>query len=117
MKISGIDLVFVYVSDLKKSICFYKDILGMELIYSSDVWAEFFDGGTKFALWKKEKDFSPEYSRIFFAVPEVELFCSELVSKGIEISFPPTEYFYGKVAEIPDPDGNIIGLYQRCERK
>lgn len=115
-KIKGIDLVFLYVSNLEESVKFYKN-LGMELVYKSNVWAEFFISGTKFSLWKKDGDFNPVHSRIYFAIENIEKYCLDIEKTGVKITFPPTNYFYGTVAEIKDPDGNIIGLYERCDRQ
>lgn len=117
MKINKIDLVFVYVTDLEHSISFYRDVLGMDMIYRSAVWAEFLSGETRFALWKKEQDFLAQHSHVFLSVDDIAGVCAELERREVEITFPPTSYFYGTVAEIMDPDGNVVGLYERCERK
>ena len=40
----------IVVSDLKRSIEFYRDVLGVPLKYEADDWAEFATLGTRLAL-------------------------------------------------------------------
>src|SRR5579864_9020317 len=44
------DYIIVYVSDMQRSVAFYRDVLGLPLRFSSPGWTEFNTGSTTVAL-------------------------------------------------------------------
>ena len=47
---SKVDYVMVMVSDMGRSVAFYRDTLGLRLKFESPGWSEFETGGTTLAL-------------------------------------------------------------------
>ena len=48
-----VDYVILYVSDLQRSIAFYRDVAGMAFKFADAGYAEFATEGTKFALCER----------------------------------------------------------------
>lgn len=117
MKIKAIDFIGYQVSDLKKSVAFYQDILGLKMLKdSSNIeqgWAEFQIDDTTFDLMAFDKEKAGKSSGIAFAVDDVKAAVEELRGKGVKIvqEFYDTPVCTG--AGFADPDGNQIYLHKR----
>ena len=109
-----IDAIFISTKNMDKLIEFYR-ALGVPLKvndHGRGLHAEADLGAVHFALqpWKSEEIPKSNISFSFF-VPNLEDYCRELESKGLQFSKPPTpQPFGGVIAEIYDPDGNHIFL-------
>ena len=121
MQARGTDFVLYEVSDIDRSISFYRDILGLKLeFYTGDVpWAEFSAPPTTLALFdpSKHRSEAPEPriggASIHLAVEDIDAAVSELEEKGVPIAYGPMESPVCQMAGILDPDGNLVGLHQR----
>jgi len=113
----------IVVSDMKRSIAFYRDVLGIPLKFESDNWTEFATLGTRLALKagtppvaaipEKDADGRPIAGRvgIAFEVRNLDEVYRSLSAKGVRFTQPPTEQEYGgKAATLLDPDGLEIAL-------
>jgi len=113
----------IVVSDLKRSIEFYRDILGVPLKYAAEDWAEFATLGTRLALKagappvaaipEKNHDGQPIAGRvgISFEVKNLDEVYRDLSSRGVKFTQPPTEDGPGgRMATLLDPDGLEIAL-------
>lgn len=119
MKPLGADFVYYEVSDLKKSVEFYRDTLGLRLLWMEEKynWAEFDVPPTTLALYAP----TPMLKRppqtggggIAIAVVSVEEAVEELKSKGVQVDFGPLETEVCHMAFFRDPDGNSVGLHHR----
>jgi lactoylglutathione lyase len=110
-----IGAVILLVSDMKKSLMFYRDTLGMELKKQSDDWIEFIKHGTTvLALHptKKRKIMINNSMLVGFNVSNLESVCSELEKKEVKFYKKLTEEPFGKHAIIKDPDGHLISLIE-----
>jgi predicted enzyme related to lactoylglutathione lyase len=108
-----IGAVILLVSDMKKSLKFYKDTLGMELKKESEDWIEFVKHGTTvLALHptKKRKMTKTNSMLVGFNVSNLESVCSELEKKEVKFYKKLTEKTFGKHALIKHPDGHLISL-------
>lgn len=108
-----IGAVILLVSDMKKSLKFYRDTLGMELKKESEDWIEFVKQGTTvLALHptKKMKMTKTNSMLVGFNVSNLESVCSELEKKEVKFYKKLTEEPFGKHAIIKDPDGHLISL-------
>ena len=120
MNIRGTDFVYYQSSDMERSIAFYRDTLGLELLgYFEEVkWAEFRAGNATFAV-NDPSAFDPEMKArsggacVAFAVEDVEAAIKELEGKGVPIVFPMQESPMCHVGCVSDPDGNQVWLHQR----
>ncbi|MGA2379710.1 MAG: VOC family protein [Spirochaetia bacterium] len=133
--IKGIDHVGIVVSDLNRSIDFYKNVLGLEV---GEKW-EFESGATlgpsmrlprkvvfikvdssRFELLDHAENMKvkPEgltsatvgINHIAFAVEEIHGYVSALQKKGIRLSTGPVDIKNLTVAFFEDPDGNMLEL-------
>ena len=113
----------IVVSDLKRSVAFYRDKLGIPLKFQSEGWAEFATLGTRLALKEgsppvaaipeKDADGQPYAGQvgISFEVRNLDQVYLELRDKGVKFTQPPTEQKHGgKAALLLDPDGLDIAL-------
>ena len=112
--------VMVTVSDMKKSIDFYQNKLGIPLKIESPEWTEFLTQGTTLALHgggvKKTK--TPEDAKCAgvctfgFSVSNLNQVYEDLKSKGVMFVMPPTQREGEgiKLAVAIDPDGLAISF-------
>jgi lactoylglutathione lyase len=113
----------IVVSDLKRSIEFYRDVLGVPLKYEADDWAEFATLGTRLALKagvppvaaipEKNDDGMPIAGRvgIAFEVKNLDQVYRDLSARGVKFTQAPIEDGPGgRMAMLLDPDGLEIAL-------
>lgn len=112
----------VTVSDMARSVQFYRDKLGIPLRFESPEWTEFETGSTTLALHgggKSSARGSGEAiagtSSIGFNVENIERTHEELKAKGIVFVMPPTDRPEEriKLAVCLDPDGLPISFAER----
>jgi len=115
------------VSDIKASLNFYQNILGLEFVGTMPLWL-----GTMHRLRFGTSDFKliepnqvpPKgaigleaqlgFRYVTFVVKNLSLLCQELKGKGIEFALPEKEIRPGvRIAMVKDPDGNIVELVER----
>ena len=118
-----IDYTMVIVSDMARSVEFYRDKLGIPLKFESPDWTEFLTGATTLAL---HGGGFPRQSRggsgdkdagtcsIGFNVDDVDKTYEQLKAKGIRFVMPPTQREGEgiKLAVCIDPDGLPISFAQ-----
>jgi lactoylglutathione lyase len=113
-----ISAVILLVSNMKKSIEFYKDVLGMEIKQQAEDWVEFSKQGTVLALHPtKEKLTKDTNMLIGFNVSELEPVCSNLEKKKVKFHKKVTNEAFGKHAIIEDPDGHLISLAEMAPKE
>ncbi len=107
------DCVFYYVTDLKRAVTFYSDILSLKLT-SQDVVARFDKDGVLFELVPtadKIKLQGGGNARLCLKVDNIHQALDELQKKGIHTS-QVQDVDNGMLASFKDPDGNEIYLWQ-----
>ncbi len=103
--------VMVFVSDMKRSVAFYRDQLGLKLRFSSTGWSEFATGDTILALHPAGPDNAAGTSEVGFAVQDLNAFYAARRAAGVGFVSPPTPQSYGApLAEMRDPDGARISV-------
>lgn len=118
-----IDYAMVIVSDMARSVEFYRDKLGIPLKFESPDWTEFLTGATTLALHgggiKQERrgggaDKDAGTCSIGFNVEDVDKTYEEMKSKGVFFVMPPTQREGEgiKLAVAVDPDGLPISFAQ-----
>ena len=117
----------IVVSDIKASLNFYQNILGLEFAGITPVWF-----GTMHRLRFGTSDFKlldPKtvpprgtiglenqlgFRYVTFVIKNLSQVCSELKNKGIEFTLPEKEIRPGmRIAMVKDPDGNIVEFVER----
>lgn len=113
----------IIVSDLKRSVEFYRDVLGVPLKYEAGDWAEFATLGTRLALkagappvtgvpgkTADGKDIAGRVG-IAFEVKNLDQVYRDLTARGVRFIQPPTDEEHGgRTATLLDPDGLEIAL-------
>ena len=105
----------VFVSDMQRSIAFYRDVLGLPLNFESPGWTEFATEGATLALHKAgqpapagaDSGVNPAGScRLGLHVPNLDALHEKLTANGVRCVMPPTmQDFGGRLAIYADPDG------------
>ena len=117
----------ILVSDIKASLNFYQNILGLEFVGITPVWF-----GTMHRLRFGTSDFKlvdpktvpPKgviglekqlgFRYVTFVIKNLTELCAELKGKGVEFTLPETEVRPGiRVAMVKDPYGNIVEFVER----
>ncbi|MCX5873674.1 MAG: VOC family protein [Deltaproteobacteria bacterium] len=117
----------VIVSDIKASLNFYQNILGLEFIGRVPLWF-----GTMHRLRFGTSDFKliepkavpPQgaiglenqlgFRYVTFVIENLSQLCSDLKDIGVEFALPETEIRPGvRIAMVKDPDGNIVEFVER----
>jgi lactoylglutathione lyase len=119
---SKVDYVMVNVSDMRRSVEFYRDTLGIRLKFESPGWSEFETGATTLALHAGTRAASSPAATqsgpvagtcsLGFSVPDLDSAYTELLSRGARFVMPPTEQPNEgiRLAVCVDPDGLSISF-------
>jgi methylmalonyl-CoA/ethylmalonyl-CoA epimerase len=116
LEITGIGQIAITCHDLKRATEFYRDKLGMRLLYEFPGLAFFDCGGVRLMLAEPEKkEFDHPASIIYYRVGDIQQASRTLVDKGVELEHEPRV-----IAKMPDHDlwmcfvrdseGNLVGL-------
>jgi len=119
MKFRGADFFAYLVSDLQRSVAFYRDILGLtQTEYREEwQWAEFDCGNITLTLYGGAT--LPEVilgGRIALAVDDIHAAHQILKEQGVVILKGPYELSGCWHLEILDPDGNVIIIHRRKDK-
>jgi lactoylglutathione lyase len=109
--------VIVYVSDVKRSLRFYRGLLGFRLIETYGGYARLQStaGRTTIAL-HEAKDASPPSKGLkvvlYFEVKDLRRVCARLARRGVRFTQMPELMPWGWThAYLEDPDGHEISLF------
>jgi lactoylglutathione lyase len=101
-----------FVSDMKRSVAFYRDVLGLPLRFESPEWTEFAAGGATFALHATADGPAPGgihrawgTARPGFHVDDLAAFHVRMLQHGVKCAQPPTDLHGAQLAQYIDPDG------------
>jgi catechol 2,3-dioxygenase-like lactoylglutathione lyase family enzyme len=114
-----VSAVVLLVSNVKRSVNFYKNILGLPVKRQSKDWTEFFNDGTVLALHpakKKDKLKSGSSMLIGFMVNDLDFSVNQLKKKKVKFFKHPKNEPFGKHTIILDPDGHLISIAQLKEK-
>jgi len=126
---SKVDYVMVNVSDMRRSVAFYRDTLGLRLKFESPAWSEFETGPTTLALHGGIRAAGSEAATpagpaagtcsLGFSVPDLTRTYAELRERGAHFVMPPTEQPDEgiRLAVCLDPDGLAISFAEPMARE
>ena len=116
MGISSIGQISIIVHDQPRATAFYRDVLGLPLLFTAGNMAFFDCGGVRLMLGPAS---SPELNHpssiLYFRVPDINAAHRRLVELGVKIEAPPRLIAPMKTYDLwmvafSDPDGNIMEL-------
>ncbi len=111
--------MILLVSDMEKSIRFYRDTLGIPIKIKSKAWTEFFNKDTVLALHpakKKSKMKTGSGMLVGFEVSDLDSTVKKLKEKKVKFFKKPKEEPFGKHAIIEDPDGHLVSIAEIKEK-
>jgi lactoylglutathione lyase len=111
----------VFVSDMKRAVPFYRDVLGLPLRFESPGWTEFATEGATLALHQSKApaegsdtpDAPAGRCRPGLSVPNLDMFHQQMIEKGVRCVQEPRTTFGARIAQYADPDGLVISISQR----
>ena len=111
----GVSVVMLGVSNMERSIVFYRDMLGIHLASEVQSFAFFDGGGTTLALSAAHGQSAPSITgatEIVFGVDSVKTEYENLKSKGVKFQTEPHD-INGKewAASFTDPDGHLLSIF------
>lgn len=102
----------VGVSDMARSVAFYRDVVGLPLRFESPHWSEFATDGASLALHPAaaraaaaEPGLGAGQCRPGFEVADLDAFHQRMLEHGVRCVEAPHAVFGSKVAQYADPDG------------
>ena len=104
--------VAILVSDMKKSVNFYSYVLGLTVITRSERAVEFRTDGPILAVKPRGQTPAGATTQITFQVADVEVTFTEAKRRGARVIAAPRTVDGGRTAQVADPDGNIIELFE-----
>ena len=114
-----VNYAIIFVSDMKRAVSFYRDVLGLPLKFESPGWTEFATDGATLALHasegpNREKDEPQQLPagrcRPGFGVPNLDEFHRRMVACDVPCIQEPKEVFGARIAQYSDPDGLVISV-------
>ena len=98
------------VANMRASVRFYKDVLGLEIIYGSEgaylTSLHTKDGDTILNLEHGNDNTSIRWGRLIFHVSDVDRFWAYLMEKGFHPDSPQDASWGKRYFHLPDPDGH-----------
>lgn len=115
-----LSVVMITVSDMSRSVAFYRDVLGLPLRFESPDWSEFdtetvtlalHGGGVPAEQGQLPRGVAGTVSTGWY-VEDIESVCAALKAKGVRFVMEPTarEGEGIKLATFLDPDGCALSL-------
>ena len=108
-----VNVVYLYVSDMERSLGFYRDLLGIPLAGDGD-WQEARLGGTRFALHKAHEGIGSLSSgtiHVNLEVDDIDAAVERVRGAGFDVKETMRED-WGAAVQVVDPDGYELYLYQ-----
>src|SRR5262245_9184636 len=110
--------VIVVVSEMSRSVAFYRDVIGLPLRFESREWTEFATEGTTLAIRAADETSPTGESRGMaagtcrpgFIVPNVSEFHRRMIERRVRCVREPEQVFGTWVAQYADPDGLAVGI-------
>ncbi len=114
-----INYSIVFVSDMARSVAFYRDLVGIPLKFESPEWTEFLTDGATLALHISDgtapdadtQQAEPAGScRAGFEVQNLDEFHERMIENNVQCTQEPTETFGARIAQFVDPDGLLFSV-------
>jgi lactoylglutathione lyase len=114
-----VSYAIVFVSDMDRSVSFYRDVIGLPPRFASPEWTEFATDGATLALHaadasagvEAEGDDPPAgHCRPGLAVADLDAFHRRMIENDVPCVQEPREVFGARLAQYLDPDGLAISV-------
>src|SRR2546426_12297689 len=130
MTVLGVDTIAIVVSDPRKAIAWYRDVLGLDVAYigpsepnpsiegtadNPGHWVELGPGRprTRVHLCFMGGETEPGPAGITFITDDIQAEYERMRRAGVEFPLPPEKMEWGEwLGQFADPDGNVFDLKQ-----
>jgi lactoylglutathione lyase len=103
--------VMVFTADMKRSVAFYRDDLGLKMRFTSPAWSEFDTGQTVLALHPAGPNHPAGTAAVGITVRDLDAFYAARKAAGATFTGPPEKQPYGSpLTELRDPDGALVSV-------
>jgi catechol 2,3-dioxygenase-like lactoylglutathione lyase family enzyme len=114
MNVEQVDFITIPTRDVKRSVAFYRDVLGLP--ESEYTGGEVETPNVTLSFWNPESEgieFKPNEAGFAVRVADVEETRKELEAKGIEFIGETYDSSVCLMGFFKDPDGNVVILHRR----
>jgi lactoylglutathione lyase len=117
-----VSYAIVFVGDMKRSVSFYRDVLGLPLKFETPEWTEFATDGAILALHASEgpRAGTDDPQRVpagrcrpGLSVPNLDEFHKRMVDLNVPCLQEPKAIFGVRIAQYLDPDGLGISVSEQ----
>ena len=112
-----VSYAIVFVSDMKRSVAFYRDVIGMPLKFDSPEWSEFSTDGATLALHRRDDSVDAAANELAagrcspgLSVPDLDAFHTRMLEHRVICTQQPKDLFGSRSAQYLDPDGLAISV-------
>ncbi len=114
-----VSYAIVFVSDMGRSVAFYREVLGLPLKFETPQWTEFATEGATLALHlgaragsdnDRSEHLPAGRCRPGLSVPDLDAFHARMLAHGVPCIEAPKEVFGARIAQYRDPDGLAISV-------
>jgi len=114
--IERIHQVSIRTQDTARAVAFYRDTLGLKLLFQAPPQLAFFDcGGVRLMLSPPEPEFDHQGSVLYFAVEDIKAAHTALAAAGV--TFRTAPHMIAKLpdrevwlTDFEDSEGNVLAL-------
>jgi predicted enzyme related to lactoylglutathione lyase len=111
-----IQQISIRTHDTARAVAFYRDALGLKLLFQAPPQLAFFDcGGVRLMLSPAEPEFDHQGSVIYFAADDIKVSHAALAAAGVKFRSEP--HMIAKLpdrevwlADFIDSEGNVLAL-------
>lgn len=114
--IIGIRDVYYSVTDMRKAVAFYRDVLGLSLIEESSGWSAFDVNGVRLGLHERDPG-APLGAVVTFEVENLDKAIENLRHRGVRFRGAAEHEEFGSLIEFEDAEGNVAKLLEPRRRK
>jgi catechol 2,3-dioxygenase-like lactoylglutathione lyase family enzyme len=118
--VTHLDHLTIFVAEVARSRRWYTENLDLKLefeIASRNVAALQDSGGFTLFLEQSSKVECAPSCVLTFRVADVEAKCRELANRGVHLEAGPQKLFWGYGAELRDPDGYLVRLWDELSMR
>jgi catechol 2,3-dioxygenase-like lactoylglutathione lyase family enzyme len=114
-----VNYAIVFVSDMARSVVFYRDTMGLPLKFETPMWTEFATEGATLALHTAGIGAAESHDgshtpagrcRPGLSVPDLDEFHARMLKHGVTCLQAPKDVFGTRLAQYADPDGLAISV-------
>ncbi len=121
LRLGEIGQIGMTVTDLDRSIAFYRDVLGLKFLFRAPNLAFFDCAGIRLMLGLPEANGEAFHPILYFRVEDIQKAAEELTRRGVSFEAKPAlvarmEKHDFWLAAFRDPDRNVIELMSEVPR-